>query len=96
MGIFEKKPQDKIRSSSKNIRHLEAKRETLNPRLESKQIRKIDDKIAKNKTEISIGYAELKQPKTEIKNITNNVSYNKSKKSLGGAHYHKHEHKDKK
>ena len=86
----EKTPQNKIRRASTNIRNLERKKNAL-PRSETKRINKLEDEILRNKTERSIGYAELGQPRTEInttKNSTNNLTINNKKKSLGGIHYH--------
>lgn len=54
----------------------------------------INKKIHKNNVEIDIAKREMRQPKTEIKNTTNNVSFNKNDNSKQ-MHLHGHYHNDK-
>lgn len=92
--LFGKKsPQDRIRKADNSTQKLRNQRSKLDPVFDEKKISKINKKIHKNNVETQIAYAELKQPKTEIKNTTNNVSFNKndnSKQTHFHGHYHKH------
>lgn len=89
--MFGKKtPQDRIRTEDKKIQKLRDKRSKLDSFDQDKAM-KINKKIHKSKVEIDIAKRELKQPKTEIKNTTNNVSVSKndnSKQFHGHFHYH--------
>ena len=89
-----KSPQDRIRKADNSTQNLRDKRSTLDPDKDSKKIKRINNKIHKNNVETEIANRELSQPKTEIKNTTNNFSINKNDKSKS-VHLHYHNHKDK-
>jgi hypothetical protein len=97
-GIGKRSPQDRIRSADNSTQRLRDKRSKLDP-WDNKGKMKINKKIHKNNVEIGIAKMEMRQPKTEIKNTTNNVSLNKndnSKQLHLHGHYHSHKDKSKK
>lgn len=95
-NLFKSKdPGKRIRQADNSTQKLRDKRSKLDPVFDEKKINNINKKIHKNKVETEIAYAELKQPKTEVKNTTNNISFNKNNNSKH-LHLHGHWHNNKK
>ena len=93
--LFKSNPSDRIRKADNSTQKLRDKRSKLDPVFDEKKISKINKKIHKNNVETKIAYAELKQPKTEVKKTTNNISFNKNDNSKH-VHFHGHYHNHKK
>ena len=93
--LFKSNPSDRIRKADNSTQKLRDKRSKLDPVFDEKKISKINKKIHKNNVETKIAYAELKQPKHEVKKTTNNISFNKNDNSKH-VHFHGHYHNHKK
>ena len=95
-NLFKSKdPSERIRKADNSTQKLRDKRSKLDPVFDEKKISNINKKIHKNNVETKIAYAELKQPKTEVKKTTNNISFNKNDNSKH-VHFHGHYHNHKK
>ena len=96
MFIFKNKtPQERIRIADKNIQRLRSKRANVSEFYESGKYWQINQEIHRNKVEIEIAKAEMRQPIRKTTNITTQVTINKTDKSKS-IQFHGHYHNNKK
>ena len=95
IGFKRKTPQERIRIADKNIQRLRGKRTRVSKFIEPDKYWDINQEIHRNKVEIDIAKAELRQPVRKTTNITTRVTLNKTDKSKS-IQFHGHYHNNKK
>lgn len=92
-GFKRKTPQERIRIADKNIQQLRSKRSKVSEISYPKKYWQINKEIHRNKVEIEIAKAEMKQSISKKTNIITKISLNKidNGKSM---HFHGHYHRN--
>lgn len=95
LGFKNKTPQERIRIADKRIQRLRNQRSNISQFYDSDKFWQINQEIHRNKVEIEIAKAEMKQPVKKTTNVTTNISLNKTDKSKS-VQFHGHYHNNKK